>query len=244
MLLKPRFSPLREAVLRERSRPPQGTPAPETASARSPRPLAVTPPPAPAPPAPATPRGPPPKSAARASPATNAGFGDPYVPSWRPPRPEKRLHPREGGLKFSQNLLVWPAAQALRSGGARPEATSAQSLISWSPIELLTSPPRFFDDFSLRLSDSRFSDSPIFIGRGSCLPLSARRPHAPASGASSQRERPRGWARSGRARAQLRRRVAPYSGAESAPMTAALVSALQHPWQTGTCSRRSSTSCV
>ena len=123
--------------MRERSRPPQGTRAPETASARSPRPLAVTPPPAPAPPAPATPRGPPPKSATRANPAKNPGFRGNLQVLRRPPRPEKRLHPREGGLKFGPKLLVRPAAQALRSGGARPEATSAQSLISWSPIETI-----------------------------------------------------------------------------------------------------------
>ena len=105
MLLEPRFSPLREAVLRERSRPPQGTPAPETTSARSPRPLAVTLPPAPAPQAHAIPRGPPPKSASRASPAKIRIFGQlNFFGALRPPRPERRLRPREGGLKFGGKL--------------------------------------------------------------------------------------------------------------------------------------------
>ena len=61
----PLFRPLRETNLRERSRPSQCTPGPKTASACSPRPLAVTPFPAPDPPAP-NPRGPPPKSTSRA----------------------------------------------------------------------------------------------------------------------------------------------------------------------------------
>ena len=177
MLLKPRFSPLREAVLRERSRPPQGTPAPETASARSPRPLAVTPPPAPAPPARATPRGPPPKLASRASPAKNAGFRDSYVPSWRPPRPEKRLHPREGGLKFGQKLLVWPAAQALRSGGARPEATSAQSLGFTSRIELPSRSPTRFSPKTF--SEPRAQDAFTFPPWARVLPRAAA--HAPSA---------------------------------------------------------------
>ena len=48
-----------EADLCARSRPPHGAPDPKTSSARSPRALAVTPPPRPAPPPRATPRGPP-----------------------------------------------------------------------------------------------------------------------------------------------------------------------------------------
>ena len=143
MLLKPRFSPLREAVLRERSRPPQGTPAPETASARSPRPLAVTPPPAPAPPAPATPRGPPPKSAARASPATNPGFARHYSVSRRPPRPEKRLHPREGGLKFGPKIRL---GRRPRRCGAAGRAPRPHPLSPWAPRRESSFSPRH--DFS------------------------------------------------------------------------------------------------
>ena len=67
-------------------------------------------------------------------------------------------------------MLVRPAAQALRSGGARPEAKSAQSLGSWSPIELLTSPTIFRRFFSLGIT---FSD-PTFLLLLGCLPLSAR----------------------------------------------------------------------
>ena len=44
VLLEPLFSPYAEADLRKRFRPPQPPPAPQTASARSPRPLAATPP--------------------------------------------------------------------------------------------------------------------------------------------------------------------------------------------------------
>lgn len=47
-------------------------------------------------------------------------------------------------------MLVRPAAQALRSGGARPEAKSAQSLGSWSPIEPLPLRARFSDFFAHR----------------------------------------------------------------------------------------------
>ena len=141
----PRFSPLREAILRERSRPPQGPPAPQTASARSPRPLAVTPPPAPAPPARATPRGPPPKLASRASPAKNPGLRGTYVPSWRPLRPERRLHPREGDLKFGQKIKVRPAAHGVaeRRGAPRGQIRLVLDLLVANRASLLYNKPGY-----------------------------------------------------------------------------------------------------
>ena len=121
----PPFQPSSEADLRARSRPPHGAPDPKTASARSPRAPAVTPPPRPAPPPRATPRGPPLKLAFFQNLPDFAFFHDILRRLAALPRPRRRLHPREGGLKFGQKLLARPAAQALRSGGARPEANSA-----------------------------------------------------------------------------------------------------------------------
>ena len=213
--VKPRFSPLREAVLRERSRPPQGTPAPETASARSPRPLAVTPPPAPAPPAPATPRGPPPKSAARASPAKNPGLRGTYVPSWRPPRPEKRLHPREGGLKFGQKCWF---GRLLRRCGAAGRAPRPHPLSPWaSRRESSFSPPRFFDDFSLHYNSRSPIPTLFLLGAGpaSRCPRAARTPllRAPALRESDPEAGPAPGARGRNCGAEL-----PHTAAPSRPL--------------------------
>ena len=132
------FQPSAEADLRKRSRPPQGPPAPETASARSPRPLAVTPPPAPAPPARATPRGPPPKSASRANPAKNPGFRGTYVPSWRSLRPERRLHPREGDLKFGGKITVRPAGHGVAERRGAPRGQIRPFVAFTSKIDMPT----------------------------------------------------------------------------------------------------------
>ena len=87
-------------------------------------------------------------------------------------------------------MLVRPAAQALRSGGARPEAKSAQSLGSWSPIELVTSPPRFF-------VFPRVSNSHLACCAASRCPRATRPPlRAPALRESDPEAGPARWARS------------------------------------------------
>ena len=91
-------------------------------------------------------------------------------------------------------MLVRPAAQALRSGGARPEAKSAQSLGSWSPIELLTS-PTIFRLFRIRISSSFYSH--LACCAASRCPRATRPPlRAPALRESDPEAGPARWARS------------------------------------------------
>ena len=95
-------------------------------------------------------------------------------------------------------MLVRPAAQALRSGGARPEAKSAQSLGSWSPIESLTS-RHDFSTFShpYFLEFLTSSHSHLACCAASRCPRATRPPlRAPALRESDPEAGPARWARS------------------------------------------------
>ena len=102
------------AVLCAGSRPPHGAAAPQTASARPPRAPAVAPPPRPAPPPRAIPRGTPLKLAKFAFLAPKRAKHPFFGPKcWQFAallRPQRRLRPREGRPKFSQNSQLWDSA--------------------------------------------------------------------------------------------------------------------------------------